>query len=159
MNALILCHPKIIRIKNNKIQNHWYSEIIESLINFVGVNINTINFDTVDILSGGTIIDDCFSKQFIDINSCKYDMIIMPDCGGPWYDLQCQNNINELIKLLIMIISMLKHKSSILIDKFLCLNLRTCTINLLKNLGFQLVNLECDLFGTSYSNYICAIRI
>ena len=157
MSILILCHPKIINIKDNKITNHWYSDIILEIFNKYNIDINLIKFDTVDILNGGTIVDDCFSKSFQMKNLEKYDMIILPDCAGDWYHLQEAHDEKNFELLLIGIMSMMKSNSAILIDKFIYNEFRNLTIKVLIEKDFKIIlDFNCKLFGKKYDNFIFA---
>ena len=87
VKILILCHPKIIAIENNKITNHWYSAVIQNVLARSKItDLSTVQFETVDIISGGTYKCDCFSEVFA--YNKRYDFIFAPDCGGEWYKLQ-----------------------------------------------------------------------
>lgn len=158
MNILILCHPKIIEIGNNKIKNHWYGDIISQILNFYDIDINNITFDTVDIIPGGTFIDDCFSLNFQNNHLNEYDMIVMPDCGGEFYFSQRDGDIQKFKNILKGIMNMLKDNSSILIDKFIYPGFKEATLQLLDELNFHQVNIETKLFELEYSNYIFSVK-
>jgi len=94
-NILVYCHPKKITMENN---NHWMMEIFKEIINDNYPH-DQINFDTIDILPGGTIQDNVFSPNFINEHLNKYDGIFIPDCAGPWYYLQNNNFSNQINQL------------------------------------------------------------
>jgi hypothetical protein len=81
--------------------------------------------ETVDIGDSAAgapdIIADAFSDDFIAENSATYDALVLPDCGGPWYDIQNSNNkINawkQLRALLDRLSEMLKPGGKIFFSK------------------------------------------
>lgn len=158
MNVLIVCHPKIIEVENNKIKNHWYGPIICQILNFYNIDINEIVFNTVDIISGGTFNDDCFSENFQNNHRKEYDMVFMPDCGGDFFFSQNNNDITKFKNIIIGITSMLKDNSSILIDKFIYEQFKEATFDVLNELGFQIISIRTTLFERDYNNYIFSIK-
>ena len=87
--VLILCHPEQVTgtFEPLKINNHWidlYFQNIFSKYNLRG----TPKFDTVDTKEGGTYQDDAFNPNFINKHINDYDLVLVPDCGGPWYYYQ-----------------------------------------------------------------------
>ena len=104
--VLILCHNKNVKGSFNPLQleNHFYGIIdkdnpvsfFENL--FSDYKLEGIpKFDTVDTIPGGTFIDDAFSREFINKHIEEYDLIMVPDCGGPWEKLvSIKSNSNNL---------------------------------------------------------------
>ena len=84
MDLLIVCHPRKVILVNNVISNHWYSDIVNSIVDQLQLEIRSV--ETVDIIEGGDMQADCFSIAFY--NSNKYDFIISPDAGGDWFNCQ-----------------------------------------------------------------------
>lgn len=159
MNVLILCHPKIIKIKNDKIINHWYNDIILTVLNKYNIDINLLNFETVDVLSGGNFKNDCFSEEFQMANHKKYDMIIMPDCAGNWFKFQQEHNEEKFRSLLLGVITMLKDNSLILIDKLIYPEFKILTEFVLVESGFEIIPiLNSKLFGNNYNRFILASK-
>ena len=120
--VLILCHNKIVlgTFEPLTLYNHWYGNnyIFRDL--FLEYNLDGIpSFDTVDIAPGGTYQADAFSDEFINNNINKYDLIMVPDCGGMWYSLQEDKNYDKLIEICNKLIKMLKPQGIILFSKFI----------------------------------------
>lgn len=90
--VLILCHPRLVTgtFEPLVLNNHFfgfpefqYFQKIFGKYNLTGIP----KFDTVDILPGGTYQADAFSDEFINLHINDYDLVMIPDCGGPWYFL------------------------------------------------------------------------
>lgn len=153
--VLIVAHNKIIETENDKIINHWYSEIIYNIL----VENNMLNafYETVDIQNGGTYRSNVFSDDFINDHINDYDVIICPDCGGEWYTLQESRNYNDFTKLIIKLTKMLKPEGLLLLDKFIYHEFRELTLNLLiDELNYIIYEREYIMFGQSFHNFILA---
>jgi len=96
--VLILCHNMKVTgtFKPLKLKN--FSKYCNTDINlfdelFGNYNLDGIpKFETVDIIPGGTYIEDAFSRRFIDKHIKEYDLLMVPDCAGPW-----ENLVNKII--------------------------------------------------------------
>jgi hypothetical protein len=128
--VLILCHPKIVTgsFEPLILKNHWYGLVIQenkSIFEhlFLEYKLKGIPiFETVDIILGGTYKDDVFNDKFINEHLEEYDLVIVPDCGGPWYYLQNEENEENDIKFLEIcgnLVKMLKPNGIIQFGKFL----------------------------------------
>ena len=138
-NVLIFCHNKKVTgtFEPLTLNNHWYGLPAFDLFNklFSEYELKGIpKFDTIDIEEGGTIIGDGFNNMFIDSHANKYDIVMIPDCGGPWEVLQSsklqeeQNTkIEALINLCINLTKLLKPFGIIQFGKFI--NEKPCTIH------------------------------
>ena len=84
-------------------------------------------FHTVDINPGGNFEADAFSDVFINSHIDEYDLIMVPDCGGPWSILQNNSlpneeqniNIEILITLCLNLTKMVKTRGIIQFGKFM----------------------------------------
>jgi hypothetical protein len=126
--VLILCHPKKVTgsFEPLVLNNHHYGPKFNELFSrykFTG----TPKFETVDIESGGTYQDDAFSDSFINKHINEYDLIMVPDCDGPWY-FQNNNGVTfehdeslrkKLLNLCLNLTKMLKSNGIILFGKLL----------------------------------------
>ena len=105
--VLILCHPKKVTgtFEPLVLNEHWYgsckdTETDKTLFEllFEKYNLSGIpKFFTIDNHKKSTadFVDDAFSDDFINKNLNTYDLVMVPDCGGIWYDLQ----LTELYKI------------------------------------------------------------
>lgn len=125
-NVLILCHNRIVTgtFEPMVLNNHWYGseglDLFQKIFNGIQLE-GYLSFDTVDLIPGGTYQADAISDDFINANKNKYDLIMVPDCGGQWYKLQKEDDANktELIRLSINLTLMLKPKGIIVFSKFM----------------------------------------
>jgi SAM-dependent methyltransferase len=87
-----------------------------------GIDPTTIKVDTIDIAPGGTIVGDGFSKSFIDSHENEFDIVILPDCGGKWYEFQKAHNdenFQSLLSLMIELLRLVKPGGIIMFGKIL----------------------------------------
>lgn len=99
--VLILCHNRKVTgtFTPLGLNNHFYgidfnidgteTKLFKNIFEEYKLS-GTPKFETVDIIPGGTYTDDAFSDEF-NAHTDDYDLVLVPDCGGPWYTLQ--NNI------------------------------------------------------------------
>ena len=120
--VLILCHDKKVKLTEvdgkPKLENHWIVELDPNVAElFTGLGKTTI--DTVDIKEGGTFEKrDAFNHDFIKEHLDEYDLILVPDCSGPWGDLQLEKKYDEFLKLCVNLTKMLKSNGTIMFSKF-----------------------------------------
>jgi hypothetical protein len=73
------------------LKNHWYGssemDYFKKLFLDYSLKGNPV-FETIDIKPGGTYQQDAFSDKFIESHINNYDLVMVPDCGGIWYELQ-----------------------------------------------------------------------
>jgi hypothetical protein len=91
--VLILCHNKMVNGKFEPLvlNNHWYGSPELQIFQRIFAEYNLKGkpiFETIDIIPGGTYQADAFSDEFINQHINDYDIVMVPDCGGPWYYLQ-----------------------------------------------------------------------
>ena len=164
-NIIVYCHPKKITMENN---NHWMMEIFKEIINDNYPH-DTINFDTIDILPGGTIQDNVFSQTFINEHANTYDGIFVPDCAGPWNYLQQiankddwpnQTAKNNMLRNMIKnITKMLKPNGILFISKILTDTFYKIIVDVLNKLNFEIIDKNFILYEESYSSpFIYAIK-
>lgn len=119
-HILVYCHNKKIKTDMNhtKIDNgHWQFEIFNSIINMY--NLNNIIIKTVDILPGGDYMADGFSDDFINKYSGKFNIVILPDCGGDFFTFQENKQIEKLNALFEKILRLLKINGILIVGKIL----------------------------------------
>ena len=139
--VLILCHNKLVTgsFEPLTLENHWYGmpffpnkdTILNCLFKKYNLTGNPI-FDTIDVLPGGTLTGDAFSDDFINFIDTsiekKYDLVMVPDCGGPWVQLRCNDEAEtKLIYLSLKLTKLVKPNGIIQFGKIL--GSRSCTIN------------------------------
>jgi len=91
--VLILCHPQIVTgsFSPLTLKDHWYGHEKNNFFSKVFKDYDLkgdVKFETVDTLPGGNYTADAFSDEFINKHINDYDVLVVPDCGGPWYELQ-----------------------------------------------------------------------
>ena len=104
---LIYCHRRVVDLTRAN-TNHWQGPIFKQLLTERGIDLMKIKVDTIDILSGGTIVGDGFSKSFIDSHENEFDIVILPDCAGLWYEFQKEHNDENFQTLLSLVSTILK---------------------------------------------------
>ena len=119
--VLILCHDKKVKLtevdEKPKLENHWIVKLDPNVAKlFTGLGKTTI--DTVDIKEGGTFQKDAFNDDFINEHLDEYDLILVPDCSGPWGDLQLEKKYDEFLELCVNLTKMLKSNGTIMFSKF-----------------------------------------
>jgi hypothetical protein len=100
-SILILCHNRIVRKFNKNFDYHWWGpNIIQIMEHYKFDNLDEdMIVDTVDIMPGGTYVEDAFSDEFINKHINHYDVLVVPDCGGPWYELQITSQYHRMKKV------------------------------------------------------------
>lgn len=136
--VLILCHNKLVTGTFDPLvlNNHWYGldgiQLFTKLFAEYKLS-GTPEFETVDILPGGTYKEDAFSDDFINKHLGDYDMVLVPDCAGPWWELQSVDEEKKndsyltMINLCIKLTKMVKQGGIIHFGKIIYN--RPCTIN------------------------------
>jgi len=104
---LIYCHPRIVDFTKED-SNHWQRSTFEAMLIEQSINKEDIKVDTIDVLPGGSKQGDGFSESFIDFNENKFDIVVLPDCGGLWYDYQKDYTDENFEKLKLLMIKLLK---------------------------------------------------
>jgi SAM-dependent methyltransferase len=87
-----------------------------------GIDLTKIKVDTIDVRPGGTIVADGFSKSFIDSHENEFDIVILPDCAGLWYEFQTEHNdenFQVLLSLMIELIRLVKPGGTIMFGKIM----------------------------------------
>jgi hypothetical protein len=148
--VLILCHNTMVNGKFEPLvlNNHWYGSPELQIFQRIFAEYNLKGkpiFETIDIIPGGTYQADAFSDEFINQHINDYDIVMVPDCGGPWYYLQNTDlydgvrkirdlttdevNVNKeiLIKLCLKLTKVVKQGGIIQFSKFI--SEIPCTIN------------------------------
>jgi hypothetical protein len=126
--VLILCHPEKVTgtFVPLTLNNHWMGQegtpkedsfnILFSDYKLTGRPI----FDTVDIKKGGTYVANAFSEEFITAHENEYDLVMVPDCAGPWVYSQCgpTADLGQFISLSLSLTRMVKPDGIIQFSKF-----------------------------------------
>ena len=118
---LIYCHNRIVDLTRAD-TNHWQGPIFKQVLTERGIDPMKIKVDTIDIVPGGTIVADGFSKSFIDSHENEFDIVILPDCGGLWYEFQKEHNdenFQRLLSLMIELLRLVKPSGIIMFGKIL----------------------------------------
>ncbi len=118
---LIYCHNRIVDLTRAD-TNHWQGPIFKQVLTERGIDPMKIKVDTIDIVPGGTIVADGFSKSFIDSHENEFDIVILPDCGGLWYEFQKEHNdenFQSMLSLMIELLRLVKPGGIIMFGKIL----------------------------------------
>lgn len=111
---LIFCHAK------PTIDNHFLYNDIMILAKEAGIDeTKPFTIDTLDIIEGGTYKVDGFSDEFINVNLNKYNLVVIPDCGGDWVSFQEPNYEELLIDKIINVLKLVKDNGIIVFGKII----------------------------------------
>jgi hypothetical protein len=149
---LIYCHNRIVDLTRAD-TNHWQGPIFKQILTERGIDPREIKVDTIDRLPGGTIVADGFSKSFIDLHENEFDMVILPDCGGKWYEFQKEHNdenFQSLLSLMIELLRLVKPGGVIMFGKIL----HEDWFNTLKDVFINASISQYSLYGVNDVKYI-----
>ena len=116
-NILVYCHPKIIDLDDEF--SHFALETFKYYISKDKNTKKDIKIYSVDILAGGSFVNDGFSDLFIEHNLNLFDMIFIPDCGGIWYIYQEDSNIESFLDIINNVKKMLTENGILYISKII----------------------------------------
>ncbi len=114
-NILVYSHPKKITIP----KDHFMYEIFEQVVN--QNNITDYKLYTLDISGTPDILFDGFGTQFISRYSVNptFNIVFMPDCAGPWFELQNNFVVYEpIFELIDNVLKIVKSGGKLVISKF-----------------------------------------
>jgi SAM-dependent methyltransferase len=150
---LIYCHNRIVDLTRAD-TNHWQGPIFKQLLRERRIDSTKIKVDTIDIVPGGTIVGDGFSKSFIDSHENEFDIVILPDCGGKWYEFQKEEHTDEkfqsLLSLMIELLRLVKPGGIIMFGKILY----EAWFNRLKDAFINASISQYSLYGVNDVKYI-----
>jgi SAM-dependent methyltransferase len=145
---LVYCHPQIIHQKADHFLYSFFSETISNH----GFNIDNLSIDTVDVLPGGTIQADAFTSNFSQSHIDEFDFVFLPDCGGPWFDLQSTPvDANKLKPLISEVLKIVKPGGKLVLSKFLMTDAEL--FPLASYYGSPILNGRAH-FGINYPSYL-----
>lgn len=114
---LIYCHPKKVFYKDKS--SHWWLEsydgelgqksIMDYILDKNNIKPDSTIFKTVDIHNNPDYKMDGFSSEFISKHQNEFDMVLLPDCGGRWYDIINMKDETEQSILLYSLIESLAY--------------------------------------------------
>jgi len=120
--VLILCHNTLVTgtFVPLTLNNHWFGLYNRFLRLFEKYNLEGKPlFETVDIRPGGTYNADAFSDIFVDSHQDEYDLVIVPDCNGSWYNFQYEESVDNFLSLCLKLTIMVKPTGLILFSKLM----------------------------------------
>lgn len=134
IDALIYCHAN--KYKDTK-KPHWLKEHMEQKIMEKKKiqNLDDYIIKTLDIRGEPDYIVDGFNDIVIENNNSRFEFVFLPDCAGPWYDLQNKDNIEDFIDLIIKVNTMIKLNGYLFIGKILTFDYHTIITKLREKLG------------------------
>ena len=133
--VLILCHAKPVRRIDDAAYGHWLGKlpahdgkeetIYDSIMSMHAPDLKSnkpVSFFTVDNLEHDNEADykaDAFDPSFANEHVGEYDAILVPDCGGSWYEVVYNNkgNAESLAGQCVQMMSMLKRGGFIFFSK------------------------------------------
>jgi hypothetical protein len=91
-SVLIACHTTKVTYENGKIVGHWQTDpIVEMISTYLGAD--NANVYTADIQNADNdIVGNLWSPEIINEHKDQFDMILLPDCAGPWFTALESNN-------------------------------------------------------------------
>ncbi len=114
-NILIYCHGKPILKQSD--HHAYYS--IEKAIKESGIVDPHIY--TLDIVENPDLLEDGFDEEFLTRYSSNplFDIVFMPDCGGPWWNLQTSEfrGFEPLLQIVDKILSIIRPNGKLIISK------------------------------------------
>jgi hypothetical protein len=113
---LVYCHPKKINY-SDKSSHWWLSSSYDTLqskpaINYIlernNIKPESTTFRTVDITGKPDYQTDGFSSEFITEHKNEFDIVMLPDCGGRWWEIsKSGDDIDQSILLYSLIESLM----------------------------------------------------
>ena len=121
--VVIYCHPK----RAGGVPfflDHWDKDAILAMITAkIGrtkkVNIYTLDPFVYDWGQSANIVMDGFSNEFIGSHQSAFDMLVLPDCGGPWGKAAMAGETNTLIEIIERFLTMIKPGGYLCLQKFM----------------------------------------
>lgn len=82
-NMLVYCH-------NRPVQTHFG---IEDLRRFAtDAHVSETNMYTLDVSGEADIVANGFARNFLTAYPSAFDVVVLPDCGGPWFGATGSDN-------------------------------------------------------------------
>ncbi len=114
-NILVYCHGKPIL----KPSDHHAYYSIEKAIRESGIEDPHIY--TLDIVENPDLLEDGFDDEFLTRYSSNplFDIVFMPDCSGPWWELQTSKfrGFEPLLQIIDKILSIIRPNGKLIISK------------------------------------------
>jgi hypothetical protein len=92
---LVYCHPRKINYDDKS--SHWWlsntyadisrKPIMDYILEHNNIKPTSAKFNTVDIRGTPDYITDGFSSEFISQHQNEFDIVLLPDCDGRWWDI------------------------------------------------------------------------
>ncbi len=159
-SMLIYCHPRIVDFTKEDI-DHWQKPIFEIMLTEQSINKEDIKVHTIDVIPGGSKQGDGFSESFIDFNENEFDIVILPDCGGLWFEYQNSDNdenFEKLKLLMIKLLKMVKPGGTIRFGKILNPDWYDRLIRQLSDSGYNTSISKYSLYGDGDIKYITIVK-
>lgn len=116
--VLILCHPSRVTRIDDADHGHWLARVegdekgkslYDSIMEIHGPSLRStmpVSFLTVDNQPGNNDADykaDAFSSSFAYDHKGEYDAILVPDCGGVWFDPGSEDLVGMCVRMILML--------------------------------------------------------
>ena len=105
---------------------HWDFARIQTMIETrFGKPVNVYTLDPKRpkpgnmVQSTADIVMDGFSNEFVSNHQSMFDMVILPDCGGPWANAAAAGETNTILEQIERLITMVKPGGYLCLNKFM----------------------------------------
>ncbi len=130
-NILVYCHPRKINYDDKS--SHWWlsntyddisrKPIMDYILERANIKAHNTKFNTVDISGIPNYKEDGFSSSFITKHKNEFDIVMLPDCGGRWYDISLIRDTEEasimLYTLIESILTIIKKNGYLYLSKLI----------------------------------------
>ncbi len=121
---LVYCHPR--KIDLNYPGTHFQVPNFNVLLNEKGMQNAEVFAVDIEIpeRTRGDLKADGFNDQLLERNKEMFDMVWLPDCGGPWYTYQNSlTDKSKFIELIKKVSKIVKPGGTLMLSKFLLFKL------------------------------------
>lgn len=150
---LVYCHPRKINYDDKS--SHWwlgtnYADIssrpvIDYILERNNIKPKSAKFHTVDIQGTPDYITDGFSSEFISQHQNEFDVVMLPDCEGRWWEIINSGDDTEksilLYSLIENLMTIIKSRGKLYLSKL------TFSEKVLKDLVSQLRQFKINRLG------------
>ena len=111
---------------------HWDFAQIQTMIESrLGKPVNVYTLDPKRprpgnmVQSTADIVMDGFSNEFVSNHQSMFDMLVLPDCGGPWANAAAAGETNTILEQIERLLTMVKPGGYVCLNKFMSVSIDT----------------------------------